>query len=278
MKEIPDKSVDCIICDLPYGCLAGGDRRGEETKKNDPRKAETTLGGCAWDIKINLEQFWTQAKRILKNEHCPVIHFCTTKFGYELIKSNEKWFRYDLVWDKQRGVSFLSANKMPMRSHEMIYVFSKAGAKYNRVDISGGTPYKGHSKNYSTETSHIKASSGFNKNTGQTDGKRCALSVIQNSSSTTKGGHPTEKPESLYRWILERYSSPGDTVLDPTFGSGNSVFTAHAMGRHAIGIEMDTAFFESAVKKMTAVDIEITPVNEIIQPTDQSVPCNDNPQ
>ena len=81
-------------------------------------------------------------------------------------------------------------------------------------------------------------------------GKRCALSVIQNNTSTTKDGHPTEKPEALYRWLLERYTSPGDTVLDPTFGSGNSVFTAHAMGRHAIGIEKDEGFYNKANSKL----------------------------
>jgi site-specific DNA-methyltransferase (adenine-specific) len=170
--------------------------------------------GCTWDVKINLEAFWKEVKRIRKSDHSPCIHFCTTKFGHDLICSNEKEFRHDLVWDKQRGVSFLSANRMPMRSHEMIYIFSKAGAFYERVDI----------------------------------GERCVLSVIPQPGK--KGEHPTEKPPDLYRFLIERYCPVGGTVLDPTFGSGNSVFTAFDMGRNAIGIEKDEGFYKKAVARL----------------------------
>ena len=263
MKDISSASVDLIICDLPYGCLATQQNTNKKlnTIRNGiitgPRAQTETglLSGCAWDIKINLEKFWEEAKRILKNEHCPVIHFCTTKFGYELIKSNEKWFRYDLVWDKQRGVSFLTANKMPMRSHEMVYVFSKSGAKYNRVDISGNFP-KSIRKNAGRTITGQILENKLQDNTG----KRCVLSVVKLSNSfaeRSKGQHPTQKPYELYKWLIERYSSPGDTVLDPTFGSGNSVFTAHAMGRHAIGIEKDTGFYNKAVSKLA-------PTNSIV--------------
>ena len=122
MKDLSANSIDLIICDLPYGCLTGGG--GKEKAKRNEAGNEGVIAGCGWDVKIDLEKFWEQVKRIRRNEHSPTIHFCTTKFGYDLIKSNEKEFHYDLVWDKQRGVSFLLANKMPMRSHEMIYVFS----------------------------------------------------------------------------------------------------------------------------------------------------------
>jgi len=121
MRDISDHSVDLILCDLPYGCLTSGQPDGL----------------CSWDVKLDLEAFWKEVKRIRRDDHSPCIQFCSTKFGADLITSNPKEFRYDLVWDKQRGVSFLSANKMPMRSHEMIYVFSKKGAYYKRVDISG---------------------------------------------------------------------------------------------------------------------------------------------
>ena len=125
MKTIPDKSVDLIICDLPYGCLTGGGITNPETaKKYWTNPPKTAIRGCTWDVKIDLEPFWKEVRRIRRTDHSPCIHFCTTRFGYELIKSNEKEFRYDLVWDKQRGVSFLTANKRPMRSHEMIYVFA----------------------------------------------------------------------------------------------------------------------------------------------------------
>jgi site-specific DNA-methyltransferase (adenine-specific) len=252
MKELPEKSVDLIICDLPYGCLSTqGNKnlmRCEPGREHIPRCDNTNVKGCSWDIKIDLKAFWEQVRRIRKNEHTPTIHFCTTKFGYELIQSNPDEFRYDLVWDKQRGVSFLSANKMPMRSHEMIYVFSKAGAFYERRDIEGEFKQSSGGRDKSATPS---AQYGATKKTvTHNEGKRCVLSVIKNKTSTSKGGHPTEKPEDLYRFLIERYCPPGGTVLDPTFGSGNSVFTAFAMGRSAIGIEKDTSFYTKAEKRL----------------------------
>jgi site-specific DNA-methyltransferase (adenine-specific) len=208
-----------------------------------------------WDIKIDLAKFWTEAKRILRNDHSPVLHFCTTKFGADLINSNPDWFRYDLVWDKQRGVSFLSANRMPMRSHEMIYVFSKAGAYYSRVDISGNfAAYKSFEREYEFDKNRHGGNNRTHKAVGNDGTSRCVLSVVQHPTSSKKGGHPTEKPPSLYRWLIERYCPPDGTVLDPTFGSGNSVFTAYDMDRSAIGIEKDKGFYDKAVTRLNALD------------------------
>ena len=248
MKGIPDKSVDLIVCDLPYGCLA----QPQGAIATGHTKLTPSAAGCAWDIKIDLEAFWKEVRRIRKNDHVPTIHFCTTKFGYELIKSNEKEFRYDLVWDKQRGVSFLSANKMPMRSHEMIYVFSKAGAFYKRKDIEGN--FQSWKVKREGQTAHCYGEAK-RTNTEGGDGKRCVLSIIQMDGhlSRHKGQHPTEKPTDLYKWLIERYSKEGDTILDPTFGSGNSVFTAVELGRKAIGIEKDKGFYDKAKKKLDEI-------------------------
>ena len=100
LKEIDDNSVDLVFCDLPYGQTS-----------------------CKWDCKIDLVEMWKQFKRIRKDKHTPFFFTCSTRFGYEIIKSNEKWFRYDLVWEKTAPVGFLCARRMPMRKHEMIYVF-----------------------------------------------------------------------------------------------------------------------------------------------------------
>lgn len=255
MKDISSNSIDLIICDLPYGCLTGG--AGKEKAK---RKAirEGVIAGCAWDIPIDLDAFWKEIKRIRKNEHTPTIHFCTTKFGYELIQSNPNEFRYDLVWDKQRGVSFLSANKMPMRSHEMIYVFSKAGAYYNRVDISGNfKEHRQYGKAKSDSTyGVVNRTKPVTRPVGtitSTADKRCVVSVIQQASSMKRGNHPTEKPIDLYKWLIERYCPPGGTVLDPTFGSGNSVFTAWGLNRNAIGIEKDEGFYKRVVEHLNFI-------------------------
>jgi len=231
MKDIPSHSVDLIVCDLPYGCLASSTE-------------------CAWDTQIDLEKFWKEIKRIRKNDHTPCIHFCTTKFGHELIKSNPNEFRYDLVWDKQCGVSFLQANKMPMRSHEMIYLFSAKGIYYERIDEKGDFKhYKlrerlSNSKVY--DTNKIIPASIL----GDT---RCSKSVVTIKKERYKDCHPTQKPIELYRWLIERYCPANGTVFDPTFGSGNSVFTAYSLGRNAIGIERDEAYFKKAEDRLNAL-------------------------
>ena len=254
MKDISSNSIDLIICDLPYGCLEPQRKRSEEYIKK-VKNSSVGQSSCSWDIKIDLNAFWEQVRRIRKSDHSPTIHFCTTKFGYELIQSNPNEFRYDLVWDKQRGVSFLSANKMPMRSHEMIYVFSRAGAYYNRVDISGDfKSWKVKREGIPSEISTQYGSAG-RKNTEGGDGKRCVLSVIPEMGGNRKTqGHPTEKPSDLYKWLIERYCPLGGTVLDPTFGSGNSVFTAYALDRNAIGIEKDEKFYKKAEARLEGVE------------------------
>jgi site-specific DNA-methyltransferase (adenine-specific) len=224
MKSLPNNSVDLIICDLPYGCLTGGG--GQEKSRRRFQNGEDTgsriiqtegvIAGCSWDVKIDFAEFWREVKRIRKSEHTPCIHFCTTRFGIELIRSNEVEFRTDLVWNKGRGVSFLSANKMPMRSHEMIYVFSKKGANYNRIDDEG----------------------------------KCVKSVIDISNSKARGSHPTSKPIELYKWLIERYSNEGDVVLDPTFGGATSMLACRELNRSYIGCEMNDNFFYNAVSQL----------------------------
>lgn len=214
MKDLPDKSVDLFLCDLPYGCLTGG--AGKERKKRVEKYGEggtITTGGCSWDIKIDLVAFWEQVKRLCKNDNTPVLMFCNTRFGSDLIDSNRDWFRYDLVLNKQRGTNFLQANTRPMISHEMIYVFSKKGAFYKRIDH----PMEGNN--------------------------RCPLSILNFKSKLDKR-HPTAKSIPLLQWLIERYSNEGDTVLDPTAGSFNSGRAAAELGRNYIGIEMDANFYE----------------------------------
>jgi len=233
MKDISGGSIDLILCDLPYGCLTSNKKQG-----------------CSWDIPIDLEAFWKEVKRIRKTEHSPTIHFCTTKFGNELINSNPKEFRYDLVWTKTNAVGFLAANKMPMRSHEMMYVFSKAGAYYKRIDIKGDFPAGGGG----TSTATFMPIAGMpNSNTTEA-GRRCVKSYIEVSNKKQKGGHPTAKPVELYKWLIERYCPPDGTILDPTFGSCNSGKAAKELGRNYIGIEKDEGFFNKASPSIVNAD------------------------
>lgn len=253
MKTLPDKSVDLFVCDLPYGCLSSV-RNTKPTlmRADNPTTPLTGMNerilGCKWDIKLDLNAFWVQVKRLCKDDHTPVLMFCNTKFGYDLIKSNEEWFRYDLVWNKMRGVSFLSANKMPMKSHEMVYVFSKKGASYYRKDIEGDfKEWKQFGKVKASGVYDLVRDNPVIRPVGtitSTKDKRCVKSVVEVLGENKKNGHPTAKPVELYKWLIERYSKKGDCVLDPTFGSGNSGRASAELERKYIGIEKDEKFFE----------------------------------
>jgi DNA modification methylase len=257
MPTLESKSIDCFVCDLPYGCLTGGGGK-EKTRRRflngkdtgtEIKQTEGVIAGCAWDIKIDLVKFWEQVKRLAKNDHTPVLMFCTTKFGAELIASNPSWFRYDLVWSKTNGVGFLSANKQPLRSHEMIYVFSKKGAYYKRVDIEGDFQ-KSHSKGNQPFVSTNTYNGGLPlMNTPTIDNStfRCVKSVVDIANKREKGNHPTQKPAELYEWLLRRYCPPEGCVLDPTAGSFTSCFVAQKLGLKAIGIEKDKGFYEKAM-------------------------------
>ncbi len=239
MKKLPAKSVDCFICDLPFGQLT----RGAHVQHRDKYS-------CPWDVPIDLEKFWAEVERLARHSTTPIIHFCNTKFGIELINSKPDWFRYDLVWNKGRGVSFLLANKMPMKSHEMIYVFAKTSAYYKRIDSKG--EYKAwKARETEAKTRIVKVGGGVNKATANDGTTRCVLSVLDFKKPNTKG-HPTEKPKDIYRWLLERYCPPNGCVLDPTAGSFNSILVARELGLHAVGIEKDDAFFKAGEEKVLA--------------------------
>jgi DNA modification methylase len=233
MKTLKSKSIDCFIVDLPYGQLTG---KAKDT--GDKR-------GCDWDVKIDLKLFWKEIKRLCKSDNTPVLMFCNTRFGFELYNSNPDWFRYDIVWEKTNAVGFLRANKAPMTSHEMIYVFSKKGAYYKRINYIGDYPAGGGG----LSTANFAPIAGM-PNSGTTKaGERCPTSVVTIANKKTKGGHPTAKPEELYEWLITRYCPENGTVLDPTAGSFNSISVAKKLGFKAIGIEKDSNYFWKAVAK-----------------------------
>lgn len=246
MATMPDKSIDCFICDLPYGCLSSSaktERKRYIGGKDTGTVLTSRISGCAWDIPIDLSAFWKQIKRLRRSDNVPTIMFCTTRFGYDLIKSNENEFRYDLVWSKPNAVGFLSANKKPMTSHEMIYIFSKKGSYYDRIDITGDFPKAIGGASSAT----FLPIAGMPNTTADNTGKRCVKTVIDVSNKKIRGGHPTQKPYDLYEWLLSRYCPDGGTVLDPTAGSFTSCRVAKDLGYKAIGIEKDPKFFYKAV-------------------------------
>ena len=231
--KMKDKSVDLFVLDLPYGQTS-----------------------CKWDTVINLEEMWKHVKRIMKKDAI-LCFFCTTKFGYTLIKSNEKWFKYDLVWKKSRKVGFLSANKRQLRNHENIYVFKECGqGTYNPQKVEG-KPYHRPSSSrdggsvYSDTIKNVK-----NINTGD----RHPASVIEHENtileykSVHKTIHRTEKPIGLLEYLIKSYSNEGDTVMDFTMGSGSCGEACFNTKRKFIGVEMDDDIFVLAQNRLSKLE------------------------
>jgi DNA modification methylase len=226
MPTLGDNCVDMVLVDLPYGV----------TK-------------CKWDIAIDLAEMWVQLKRICK-PNANIVFFCTTKFGYQLIHSNKKWFRYDIVWSKPNSrAGFQHANRMPMRKHEMVYVFgnpSAGGKTYNSQKTTGHKPYdRGITNSKSTLYSELGEYESI-PNTGD----RHPSSIIESILTGEKRLHPTQKPVALCEWLIKTYSNEGDVVLDFTMGSGSTIVAAKNTGREFIGIELDEDIFKIAEERL----------------------------
>jgi site-specific DNA-methyltransferase (adenine-specific) len=246
MKTLPDRSVDLFLTDLPYGCLSlgSGKKTVERYKKAGFQGINNMMKGCPWDVKIDLVKFWEQIKRLRKNDSVPTLMFCTERFGNELFNSNPSEFRYALIWSKGRGTSFLTVNKMPMRSHECIYIFAPKCPFYKLIkEHKPGAPGRFRKAN----TQYCPQ---FDLKVGQFDlvtpaEQRCPISVLDFKNSSD-GLHPTAKRVDLYKWLVSRYCPDGGTVLDPTAGSFNSCLAAAQLGMTAIGIEKDDTFYKQA--------------------------------
>ena len=272
MKDISDNYIDLIFCDLPYGQTS-----------------------CKWDTCIDLDLFWKEIKRIRK-KGCPMFFTTTTKFGINLINTNPKEFRYDLVWVKSTPAGFLSAKKMPMRKHEMIYVFYdklplydlsshshkfiKDGTRKTQADCYGKSKpseFKKYDPPLPTSVitfsnKHIEEIDDKYKNKGGLYSNISRNGLLKSEPhydpplptsileiKSTRGKHSTEKPTDLMKWILKYYSKEGDVILDPTMGSGSTGVACKEMKRQFIGIEQDKDIYlkaEDRLKKLFDLKIE----------------------
>lgn len=210
MKGLPNKSIDMILCDLPYG-----------TTQNK------------WDSVISLELLWKQYKRILKDNGVVVLTSQGIFTAY-LMLSNPSWFKYKLVWEKSKATNFLNAKKQPLRKHEDICVFYKKQPVYN-PQMAYGDPYdKGVRKN------QLTGSYGdFRPVHVVSDGKRYPTDVIYFKTAESEGKvfHSTQKPVELGRYLIRTYTNEGDVVLDNACGSGSFLVSAILENRNFIGIE-----------------------------------------
>ena len=319
LNNLDDNSVDLIFCDLPYGQTS-----------------------CKWDIIIPWEPFWKEISRV-KKINTPIFFTTTTKFGVELINNSPKKipFRYDIVWVKSAPAGFLSAKKMPLRKHEMIYVFYEklpfydlSSHKHKFIKDGEKQIIKGVNNTYNTEgrkkplvrekegkyetplpvsvVKEVERDSTYGKiktqdlvigeNTGQARYEPpLPVSVVKEETGgatgkpevsdakeenkvyskiyggreihphpnsaegsrydpplpnslleikSTRGKHSTQKPVALMEWILKYYSKEGDTILDPTMGSGSTGVACKNMNRNFIGIEKDAEIYEVAVNRI----------------------------
>jgi site-specific DNA-methyltransferase (adenine-specific) len=170
--------------------------------------------------------------------------FCTTKFGYKLIQSNEKLFRYDLVWNKNSGTGFLNCKKQPLRCHEMIYVFYQKQPFYNlssHIIIKQGKDFK------KTRVDGIYGDKVLEM-TRITYEPKLPVSILNYCIQKHMKFrlHPTEKPIELYKYLINHYSDENETICDPCFGSGNSLVASLETGRKYFGIELDPIYFQKA--------------------------------
>ena len=261
MAALPDKSVDLLICDLPYGQIN--------------RK---------WDSIIDMTEFWKQFKRIRKSKRTACIHFCTTKFGYSLIKSWEKGFKMDMVWKKRHKTGALSSRFRPMRDHEMIYFFYEQAPKYNRdkyhkkireqIPNPAGASETDKSI-YGMQLKDCVATASYQPPNPasvleEDDGEKDIYgmpqsrpddqktrrkppqpgSVIEGHVKKLNRYHVTQKPQSVLEFLLKYWSDEGDVVLDPTMGSGSTGIACRGLGRDFIGYELDGEIFEVARERL----------------------------
>ncbi|MEY8188632.1 site-specific DNA-methyltransferase [Peribacillus simplex] len=226
MRLIPDKSIDMILCDLPYG-----------TTRNK------------WDSVINLDDMWTQYERIIKGDGAIVLT-AQTPFDKVLGASNLKLLKYEWIWQKDAGTGFLNAKKMPLKDHENVLVFYKKPPTYNPQMRTGFKPYetkKGHhGSNYGADKGAVTKSSG----------ERYPLTTIKFGRDSDKL-HPTQKPVALFDYLIRTYTNEGETVLDNCMGSGTTAVAAAKAGRNFIGFELESEYVQIANQRLEALHSEI---------------------
>ena len=223
MKDIPDKSIDLILCDLPYG---------------------TTQ--CKWDSVIPFEKLWAQYNRIIKDNGA-ILLFSQMPFGANLIMSNPKMFRYEWVWEKEQGTGWLNAKKMPLKKHENILVFYKHLPTYNPQGlVELDKPLVIDSKTHEYN--------GYNDNSQKTWERKNTnypTDMLRYGRDKIKGSlHPTQKPVALLEYLIKTYTNEGDTVLDNCMGSGSTGVACKNTNRDFIGMELDKNYYEIACNRL----------------------------
>ena len=229
MNDIPDKSIDMILCDLPYG-----------TTQNK------------WDVIIPFEPLWEQYNRVIKDNGAIVL-FGSEPFTSLLICSNIKNFKYNWIWQKNKCTGFLNAKKQPLNDNETISVFYKKQVTYNPQMVKADRVYK-RGLVIRDKENNIQQSDNYGeqKTFLQIDNGMRYPKRIQyfNNNYTRKQLHPTQKPVELLEYLINTYTNEDETVLDNCIGSGSTAIAAINTNRKFIGMELDNTYFELAQKRI----------------------------
>ena len=230
MKDIPDKSIDMILCDLPYGTTA-----------------------CKWDIVIPFEELWAQYNRIIKDNGAIVL-FGSEPFSSKLRMSNLKMYKYDWIWNKKRGTGFQIVRYKPMCNHENISIFYKKAPTYNPQMRDRQKPRI--SKNKGT-TNQFLVSGGKEYVGKKPLTKKYPVTIIEFGNDNQKEKkHPTQKPVALLEYLIKTYTNEEETVLDNCMGSGSTGVACVNTNRNFIGIELDEKYFNIAKERIEKISLE----------------------
>ena len=223
MKEIPDKSIDLIICDLPYGVTA-----------------------CNWDKRLPLDKLWLGYKRIIKPNGAIVL-FAKDKFSAEILMSNIKGFKHKWFWDKKQSGSFFLAKYMPLQIVEEILVFTKNGERVNYYPqmIKGKMRKRGGAKKV-----HSSMNKGFRLEFSSQSDLYYPTNILRYSITKSKRIHPTEKPVELLEYLIKTYSNENEVVLDNCIGSGSTAVACIRTNRRYIGFELEKEYYDIAIKRI----------------------------
>ena len=229
MKYIDDKSIDMILCDLPYG---------------------TTK--CKWDTVIPFEPLWEQYERIIKDNGAIVLT-ASQPFTSNLVMSNPKLFRYEWIWEKNKPSNFMLANKQPMKYHENVLVFYKKQPIYNKqlIPRSESGKQRAKYKTDRTESEHYfleKKEIEYNP-----DFKNPSTILKINTVYQNTNLHPTQKPVELFEYFIKTYTNEGETVLDNCMGSGTTAIACINTNRNYIGFELDTIYYNLAIDRINNI-------------------------
>lgn len=240
MPTIPNGSVDCIITDLPYGVTNKASEAGK------------------WDSPIPMEPLWENFWRVLKPNGACVL-FAQGMFTAQLMMSQPKNWRYNLIWDKCRASGFLNSKRMPLRYHEDICVFYRSLPTYNvqLEDLNGREASHPQGRGKHKETNRCYGKIERLQTCGVTD-KKFPGSILKFPRPHCTGNHPTEKSVDLCRWLIRTYTNPGETVLDATMGSGTTLVAAFLEARNGIGIEMEKQYYDVAVSRIQKAEQDFT--------------------